>query len=102
MTWRRNINTANTALENAANQTNAQNSLNLSNYALSSLWQQWRDEATWTNQAAENTLNRNYNMATAALERSTMFDLMDEDARQSMYDMIGAFGFEILRNIDWS
>jgi hypothetical protein len=38
-------------------------------------------------------------MALGALERSAMFDLMDEDARQSMYDMIGAFGFEILKEV---
>ena len=97
VTWRRNINTANTALENATNQTNAQNALNLSNFALSSMWQEWRDEATWVNQAAENTLNRNHNMAIAALERSLAFELMDEDQKQSMYEMIGAFGFELLK-----
>ena len=97
VTWRRNINTANTALENAANQTNAQNSLNLSNYALSSLWQQWRDEATWTNQAAENTLTRNFNMALGALERSVAFEMMDAESKQSMYEMLGAFGFEIIK-----
>ena len=96
VTWRRNLNTANTALANAANQTNAQNALNLSNFALSSMWQQWRDEATWTNQAAENTLNRNHNMAIGALERSTAFELMDADSKQSMYEMLGAFGFEII------
>ena len=32
----------------------AQNLLNLSNFALSSLWQQWRDEASWVNQSSEN------------------------------------------------
>ena len=99
ITWRRNINTANTALENAANQTNAQNALNLSNFALSAAWQEWRDEATWVNSAAENTLNRNHNMALAALERSVAFELMDEDAKQSMYEMIGAFGFELLKEV---
>ena len=51
--WRRAINTANTAAVNAANQTNAQNLLNLSNWALSSLWQQWRDEASWVNTSSE-------------------------------------------------
>ncbi|BCV06899.1 MAG: hypothetical protein CM15mV146_080 [uncultured marine virus] len=28
--------------------------LNLSNWALSSLWQQWRDEASWVNTSSEN------------------------------------------------
>ena len=66
--WRRAINTANTAAVNAANQANAQNILNLSNWALSSLWQQWRDEASWVNTSSENTQNRNHNLAMAALE----------------------------------
>ena len=63
------------------------------------MWQQWRDEASWTNQAGENTLNRNYNMALGALERSTAFELMDEDQKQSMYEMIGAFGFEVFKEV---
>ena len=38
-------------------------------------------------------------MALAALERSVAFELMDEDAKQSMYEMIGAFGFELLKEV---
>ena len=44
-------------------------------------------------------LNRNYNMALGALERSTAFELMDEDQKQSMYEMIGAFGFEVFKQV---
>ena len=89
--WRRQINTANTASANAANQTNAQNLLNMSNYSLSSLWQQWRDEATWTNEASQNALDRAHNLAQAAFERQTEFDLADQAARDNLFNTIGRF-----------
>jgi len=89
--WRRNINTANTAAVNAANQTNAQNLLGISNFAMSSLWQQWRDEASWTNEAAQNSLNRAHNMAVAALERQTAFDINDQASRDSLFELLGRF-----------
>ena len=94
-TWRRQINTANTAAQNAANQTNAQNLLNMSNYALSSLWQEWRDEATWTNEAAQNALDRAHNMAVAAFSRQTEFDLADQASRDNLFNTIGKFLTEI-------
>ena len=97
--WRRGINTANTAAVNAANQTNAQNLLGLSNWAMSAAWQQWRDEASWVNTASENSENRNHNLAMAALERSTAVDLADQSSKDSMYQMIGKFGFDVLSGL---
>ena len=73
MQWRRSVNTANTQAVNAANEANAANLLNLSNFGMSALWQQWRDEASWVNTASQNDLNRNHNLAIAALERTTAF-----------------------------
>tara|TARA_Y100001963_G_scaffold93966_1_gene129463 strand:- start:1382 stop:2770 length:1389 start_codon:yes stop_codon:yes gene_type:complete len=93
--WRRAINTANTAATNAANQVNAQNLLNISNWALSSMWQQWRDEASWVNTSSQNAANRNHNLAMAALERSTVLDLQDKASKDSLYELIGRFGFEV-------
>ena len=93
--WRRQLNTANTAAINAANESNAMNLLNLSNYALSSLWQQWRDEASWVNTASENETNRNHNLAIAALERTTTFDLQNSAQKSALYAMLGAFGMKI-------
>ena len=97
--WRRGINTANTAAVNATNQANAQNLLNLSNWAVSAAWQQWRDEASWVNTASENDENRNHNLAMAALERSTAVDLQDQASKDSMYQMIGKFGFDFLSKV---
>ena len=93
--WRRAINTANTAAVNATNQLNAQNMLDLSNYALSGLWQQWRDEADWVNSASDNKLSRSHNAALAALERTTELDLADEDKKSKMYELLGRFGISI-------
>jgi hypothetical protein len=95
VTWRRQINTANTAATNAANQTNAENLLNISNFALSSLWQQWRDEASWVNQSSENEMNRNHNLAVAALERTTAFDLQNSAQTSALYAMLGQFGMNM-------
>ena len=89
--WRRYINTANTAAANAANQTNAQNLLNMSNFAMSSLWQQWRDEASWTNEASQNNLQRLHAMAVAALERQTAFDLQDQASTDGLFQLLGKF-----------
>ena len=93
--WRRQLNTSNTQAVNAANETNAQNLLNLSNFALSSLWQQWRDEASWVNQSSENEANRNHNLAVAALERTTAFDLQNSAQTSALYAMLGSFGMNI-------
>jgi len=95
VTWRRNVNTANTASINAAVQTDAQNLLNISNFALSALWQQWRDEASWVNSASENAKDRAHNVAMAALERETELALLDEESKGALNGIIGAIGLEV-------
>lgn len=56
--WRRQVNTANTAGVNAVNQANVQNAFNLSNQALTFLWQEMRDKAHWEFQASESEKDR--------------------------------------------
>ena len=97
--WRRSINTANTTAANAANETNAMNLLNLSNFAMSGLWQQWRDEASWVQTSSQNVANRDHNMAIAALERTTAFDLQNSAQKAALYGLLGQFGMEVFR--DW-
>ena len=92
--WRRSINTANTTADNASNETNAMNLLNLSNFAMSGLWQQWRDEASWVQTSSQNTDNRDHNMAIAALERTTAFDLQNSAQKAALYALLGQFGME--------
>jgi len=96
--WRRQINTSNTASVNAANQTNAQNMLNASNFSMASLWQQWRDEASWTNEASQNNLERLHNLAVAALERQTAFDLADQGSRDNLFQLLGKFAAGVFQS----
>jgi len=97
--WRRSINTANTTADNASNETNAMNLLNLSNFAMSGLWQQWRDEASWVQTSSQNVNNRDHNMAIAALERTTAFDLQNSAQKAALYGLLGQFGMEVFK--DW-
>ena len=99
VTWRRAINTANTTAVNASNQLNAQSMLELSNFAISNLWQQWRDEASWINSASETASNRAHNAAIAALERSTELDVKDADQKTKMYEMLGRFGIQVIKDL---
>ena len=92
--WRRSINTANTTAVNASNETNAMNLLNLSNFAMSGLWQQWRDEASWVQTSSQNVDNRDHNMAIAALERTTAFDLQNSAQKAALYALMGQFAME--------
>jgi len=98
VTWRRSVNTGNTAAINAANQTDAQNLLNISNFALSALWQQWRDEASWVNTASENSKERAHNIAVSALEREAELELLDEASKDELNGILGAIGIEIFKD----
>lgn len=70
VTWRRNINTQNTAAINAANQVNVQNTFNMSQTAQNQLWQEWNDNASFQFTANENALTRQFNQAMAANNQS--------------------------------
>jgi len=97
--WRRMINLENTAAVNAANQTNAMNLLSLSNYALSSLWQEFRDEAYWSWTSGENTIDRAHNLAIAAFDRQTLFDQIDAQEEAALFEQIGQFALNLLGNL---
>ena len=97
--WRRIINTANTASINAANETNAANLLGLSNFALSSLWQEFRDDAFWAWTSGENIQDRAHNLALAAFDRSTLFDQIDQAEEAALFKTIGQFALNLLGKI---
>lgn len=65
--WRRQVNQINTAGQNAVNQANAMNAFNLSNQALTFMWQEMRDAAKWSFEAAENDEQRRIALAVAAM-----------------------------------
>ena len=65
--WRRQANTINTAAENAANATAAQQAYNLSTQELANTWQQLRDDATYARTAYENEEQRKTTLYATAL-----------------------------------
>ena len=67
MQWRRQANTANTAAQNAINMQNAMNAFNMSQTALSFMWQELRDKADYDFRAGENNQNRIAQLVNTAL-----------------------------------
>ena len=65
--WRRQANTINTAAENAANATAAQQAYNLSTQELANTWQQLRDDASYARTAYENEQQRKTTLYATAL-----------------------------------
>ena len=86
--WRRQVNTADTVAANEANRVNAQNSFNISNQALTFLWQEMRDEANWGFQAGEAALTREMQEAIVADEASAKKEA-------ALYQAIGALGADL-------
>ena len=92
--WRRQTNTANTAGQNAVNQANAMNAFNLSNQALSFLWQEMRDSAKWEFEAVENDEERAASLAVAALQNEAASDATKAD----LIKKIGGFALDVWKN----
>lgn len=69
--WRRQVNQANTAGVNAVNQANVQNAFNMSNQALTFLWQEMRDKAHWEFQASESEKDRRNQLEATLLANET-------------------------------
>ena len=82
--WRRQMNQINTAGVNAVNQANAMNAFNLSNQALTFMWQEMRDGAKWSFEAAQNELQRAAALAQAALGNEAATSAATTDAIASL------------------
>ena len=65
--WRRQANTANTAAQNAINMQNAMNAFNMSQTALSFMWQELRDSVDYDRRASENEKDRIAQLVSTAL-----------------------------------
>lgn len=87
--WRRNINTANTALANEANMMNVQNLLGITQSAQNALWQQYRDEVGWAIQMSENQLQRNHQIGLLAMEIEANKDIYNMQANDEMTASLG-------------
>jgi hypothetical protein len=91
--WRRQINTANTAEQNNANRINAAAILGLTTASQNNLWQQYRDEASFSFTASENNIQRNQQLALTAIANQfaeEMFEAqVDADAQKSIGSFLG-------------
>ena len=94
--WRRQLNQANTAGVNAVNQANAMNAFNLSNQALSFVWQEMRDAAKWEYESAQSEQERQTNLAIAAIGNEAASDA----GRASTLKTLGGFAIDIWDRID--
>jgi len=77
--WRRTINTANTAADNAAAQANASAFLALTNTAQAQLWQKYRDEANYAFTASENEAQRSLQLAITAISNQFAREMFDKE-----------------------
>ena len=89
--WRREINTANTAAQNETNRLNAQMQYNATQTALASMWQMYRDNASWNFTKSENELQRKHQIGLAALEFSNAMEKYDKQQEDSLAMGIGNF-----------
>ena len=88
--WRRKANTIDTAAENQTNQINTQNAFNLQSSALSQVWQQLRDSATFAVQMSTNDRDRASRMIENALANTSLMndDHDPSDVASSLYSLI--------------
>ena len=93
--WRRQINTVNTAGVNAVNQANAMNAFNLSNQALTFLWQEARDYALWSWTSSENEEERKTRLAIGAMGAQAQNDAIEANFLAS----VGNLAWEIFDDI---
>tara|TARA_R100001510_G_scaffold25955_1_gene22808 strand:+ start:1519 stop:3093 length:1575 start_codon:yes stop_codon:yes gene_type:complete len=82
--WRRAINTADTATQNETNRINTQNLFNASQNALNTVWQAYRDNASWNFQKSENLLQRNHELGVMAMEFANSLQLYDKEQKDNM------------------
>jgi len=87
--WRRTIATSDTATQNEANRQNAMNLLQVSQSALSALWQRYRDESSWLMQSTENSSQRAHQLALLEFEKTANVDMF---GLESSYATMASLG----------
>jgi len=96
--WRRQINTAETALQNETNRINVQNQYNLTQTALAQLWQKYRDNAAWNFQKSESALQRQHEIGVMAMEFANTQELYDQEQKDAIGMGVGNWLGTWIRN----
>lgn len=87
--WRRQVNTADTAVQNETNRINTQNVYNASQNALNNLWQKYRDNAAWNFQKNESYLQRQHEVGIMAMEFANTKSLYNQQQKDELAAGIG-------------
>jgi hypothetical protein len=87
--WRRQINTADTALQNETNRINVANAYNSSQNALNSLWQKYRDNAAWNFQKTESYMQRQHEVGIMGMEFANTKELYNKEQKDNLAMGIG-------------
>ena len=94
--WRRTVATADTAAVNEQNRLNAMNILEVSQSALSALWQRYRDESAWLMQSTENSAARSHQLAMLEFEKNANVDMF---GLESEYETAASVGSAALSGV---
>ncbi|HBY69621.1 MAG TPA: hypothetical protein DEG69_18875 [Flavobacteriaceae bacterium] len=94
--WRRQIATADTAAVNEQNRLNALNTLQISQSALSALWQRYRDESAWLMQSTENAASRAHQLAMLEFEKEANVDMFGLESEYETYASVGSASLALL------
>ena len=86
--WKRQLATADTAAQNAANQQNAQNVFNMSMQEQQNMWQTFRDEANYIRQQYENEETRKTQLYAVALGNEAAAGSDSRTGTDSLMSMI--------------
>lgn len=87
--WRRQVNTAATAVQNETNRINVQNLFNASQNSLNNLWQKYRDNAAWNFQKNESFLQRQHEIGIMAMEFANTKELYSQQQKDELASGIG-------------
>ena len=87
--WRRTINTAGTTLQNETNRINVQNAYNVNQNALNSLWQKYRDNASWNFQKSESDIQRQHEMGIMAMEFANSKEIYSKEQKDNIATGVG-------------
>ena len=92
VTWRRNINTAETAAQNAANQQSASFQFDMDKTTQTQMWQNLRDDAAFNFQAGQSTIDRKVQILNSALSNAEFMTSKNSDAinkRNRLFELLG-------------
>lgn len=87
--WRRQVNTASTAVQNETNRINVANAYNSSQNALNNLWQKYRDNAAWNFQKTESYMQRQHEVGIMAMEFANTKSLYNQQQKDNLALGIG-------------